>query len=196
MSSRTRTEPGWVRYNPRSAILLLLGVSPEAELAHRRLCDYVWGGAPWPAPDFAKTGELGRVPREAWERVLAELTSVGWRTRNGLLFHPDVDAIRAQAIAVYKSFQARSKAANAARWADSTAPNPRPAEPPSRSPTRTPRKVSERYVENVDNAFNPDERLTLSSEAPKMGDDRENEFLEALQETLTRFSAKKADAET
>ena len=67
----------WVRYHSRRTVLALMGLSREAERAHRRLCDIIWGGAPWPAPEPGKAGELTRVPPDQWAAVLAELSGVG-----------------------------------------------------------------------------------------------------------------------
>jgi hypothetical protein len=116
MGTHTGSDPEWVRYYPRSAMLQLLGLSRDAELAHRRLCDYVWGGAEWPAPDHARAGEVGKVPRKLWPRVLRELHSVGWRTHRGRLQHPGVAAARDQAVAACEGRQAISRAGNHARW--------------------------------------------------------------------------------
>ena len=170
MSSRTRTELVWVRYNPRSATLLLSGLTWEAELAHRRLCDFIWSGAPWPAPDFAKAGMLARVPSERWEAVLQELQTVGWRIRKDQLYHADVAAVRGDSLALFRANQARCKAASKARWPEnkgSAGPAPRT---PSRTPLRSPSTVSKPYKTEPYKAVNSAERLTLSSEPPKMGE--------------------------
>ena len=72
---RTRTKPKlvWVRYNPRTPLLALVGISLQSEVAHRRLCDYVWSGTRWPNPDCPKTAALALVPPADWDAVMAEL---------------------------------------------------------------------------------------------------------------------------
>jgi len=116
MSTHTGSPPAWVRYDARSAMLLLIGLSRDAELAHRRLCDYVWGGAEWPAPDHSRAGEVGKVPRKLWPSVLRELQSVGWRTHRGHLQHPGVAAVRDHAVAACAGRRAISHAGHQARW--------------------------------------------------------------------------------
>ena len=143
MSTHTGSDPVWVRYNPRSAMLLLMGLSPEAELAHRRLCDYIWGGGPWPSLDYCKAGELGRVPRKRWRSVLCELESMGWRTRNRRLFNPTVAALREDAVAAYACRQAKSKAGNMARWSPTGIPTGTPTGTPAGTPPANPDKISE-----------------------------------------------------
>jgi hypothetical protein len=195
MSTHARAELAWVRYDPRTALLRLTPLTGWAELAHRRLSDYIWSGWPWPAPDFDRAGQLTKVPPESWERVLLELYSVGWRTRKGRLYHPDVAKVRDQAQTVFQSRRTASLAANDARWH----PSPNGADPENASPSPIrdglQSNVSKRTVTNPSNTVNPAERLTLSGEAPKGDSKPETEFLESLHETLHRFSPAKATAE-
>ena len=82
---RTRTKPKlvWVRYNPRTPLLALVGISLQSEVAHRRLCDYVWSGTPWPNPDCPKTAALALVPPADWDAVMAELRSLDVCSQRG-----------------------------------------------------------------------------------------------------------------
>jgi hypothetical protein len=195
MPTHTRHELVWVRYHPRKALLAVVGLSALAELAHRRLCDYIWDGARWPAPDFAKAGELARVPRESWDAVLAELLTVGWRIHKDLLFNPAVASVLKEARAFQRASQARTKAARAVRWPDNMAPHDPPSPALLQSPLPAPSNISKDSNKNTDNAVNPAERLTLSSEPPKKGDEREKEFLEQLQSAIQRYSPANAAAE-
>jgi hypothetical protein len=192
MPTHTRLELVWVRYNPRSALLSPLGLSPAAELAHRRLCDYIWSGATSPAPDFSKAGGLLRVPRESWESVMEELQSVGWRTRNGQLFNPAVASVLREARVALAAHKALSKAGNAARWSSRTPPDGTPVG----HPVALHSTVSKQYSTGTVQTRLTAERLTLSSSPPKEGDDREKAFLEELQAILQGFSPVKAAAES
>jgi hypothetical protein len=193
--SHTRHELVWVRYNPRNQLVSLAGVSLLAEVANRRLCDYIWSGSPWPAPDFAIAGALTRVPPESWDQVLAELLSVGWRTRKGLLFHPAVASVRNEARAFQRASQARTAAARAVRWPDNIARNDPPAPALLQSPLQAPSNITEQYSTEHPLSGKTAERLTLSGSAPKEGDNREKEFLEELHATIQRFSPPSAAAE-
>jgi hypothetical protein len=196
MSTHTGPDPVWVRYNPRSAMLLVLAISRDAELAHRRLCDYVWAGAEWPAPDYRQAGEVGKVPRKLWPSVLRELHSVGWRTHAGRLCNPAIGAIREDAVAACEARRASSLAANQARWHPAASPSRSPDRSPDALPTGLQSKIREdEKKKREDHAVN-DERLTLSSEPPRKGDDRERNFLKELSEGFHRFSPKDAVAES
>jgi len=195
MHTPTGSELVWVRYNPRTAMLLLMGLSPEAELAHRRLSDYIWSGAPWPAPDFSIAGQLACVPADRWESVLQELARLGWRTRKGHLFNATVEAIRKEALDALAARKAKSRAANTARWSRRRTPPRTPPGIPQGDPTRTPEygTVQNRTVQDI--AVNPAERLTCSGLPREQAADGEADFLKDLREALGRFSAKKATAE-
>ena len=93
MPTHTRPELVWVRYNPRKRAVSLGGLSLASRARAPSALRLHLERVPWPAPDFAKAGRLSRVPRESWDTVLAELHSVGWRTRNGQLFHPAVASV-------------------------------------------------------------------------------------------------------
>ena len=146
MATHTRPELVWVRYNPRQAHFSTRGLTLVADAAHRRLCDHIWSGGPWPAPDASKAGLLIGVPRESWDSILEELKSVGWRTRNGHLYNRAVAAVRAEAQAFQRACHNRTKAATAARALANTdrndppsGPTSRPASPP---PSRPPSNIS------------------------------------------------------
>ena len=97
----------WVRYEPRRALTRLLGLSPAAELAHRRLADSVWAGDGWPAADPLAAARLTRVPARSWPRVMAELRVAGWSCRRTSLYHPEVAAVISEAHATSKALRER-----------------------------------------------------------------------------------------
>ena len=189
----------WVRNYPRQALLSLMGLSRDAELAHRRLSDIICGGAPWPAAEPDKAGELARVPPDQWATVLAELKAVGWHTRNGRLVNPAVAALRDQARDACAGRRAISAAGNRARW--------RPAGHPDRTPDGNPdgtadglpsglqMKMKMKMEKKNEEAMKPDERLTLSGSTREQPRDGEREFLEELSGTLATFNPSAAQAE-
>ena len=108
----------WIKYPLAGAVFELTRVSPDTELAHRRLSEWHWQTGEWPEARLASAAELCRVPPARWPGIQAELRSLGWTTRRGRLSHSGVHQVRAQAVA------AVSSAALAAAWAPSGAGRP------------------------------------------------------------------------
>ena len=117
--------PGWVRYSPAPALLEGGKVSPRAELAHRRLCDFHWTSGQWPAAAGPEARGMARCPPARWPDVLAELRAVGWARERGRLVNRQAAAMLAEA-ARFLSAKRRAGSAGgqrsaAGRPADDTA---------------------------------------------------------------------------
>ena len=117
----------WVRYEC-SGVLLKLGLlSPEAELAHRRFCDYHWETGLWPSsPDFACA--LGRARLKRWPATLKQLRALGWRPARRQLTNPTVAAVRRAALAFVRQRKASARVAAEARWSNPQSPTAEHAE--------------------------------------------------------------------
>ena len=75
----------WVKYDPGTALNLSSKVSPEAELAHRRLADYVWHEGKWPLYERSALAQCTRLDARRWHHFARELRAAGWR-RTGIHF--------------------------------------------------------------------------------------------------------------
>ena len=112
---------GWIRYELNGALTTLTAVSPSAELAHRRLSEYHWQTGEWPSERGGAAAALCRVRGKAWARAFSQLTTLGWRSVRGRLFHSEVHRVRAYAVASLRSAQASGRMGAERRWTGKTA---------------------------------------------------------------------------
>ena len=108
-----------IKYSGAAKMLELSGFSRDAELAHRRLCDWHWSTGEWPTTLRHNAAALCRVPEGLWAGVRVELARLGWRIRRGRLTHSGVHQARAQAAS------ALNRAESAVKWAPSGAGRPK-----------------------------------------------------------------------
>src|SRR5512137_1190200 len=87
----------FLRYEPRRALATAAGMTPWAELAHRRFCDLVWAGQPWPPSTPELAAQLARVPVPEWEHVMPQLGRAKWRVSKGQLVNSWVARQRQEA---------------------------------------------------------------------------------------------------
>src|ERR1035437_9567111 len=94
-----------------------VGLRPDTELAHRRLCDVVWSTerAPMDSPDVLQ--DVCRVKAQDWMRVRGELESKGWYSENGLFTHKRCMETLSRCRDKYLQKVAASKAGNDAKRA-------------------------------------------------------------------------------
>ena len=113
----------------------LLRLSPEAELAHRRLSDFVWAQGQWPPATPRPTAALARVSLAAWPKVRRQLATVGWTARAGRLVNREVGQVLAEAQNYLRAKVVSGHSGAEARWrpapppAAGSAPAPAPAHP-------------------------------------------------------------------
>jgi hypothetical protein len=181
-----------VRYNPKYAMLITTGLSRHAQLAHRRLCDYIWSGGPRPRATQSEAGQIAQAPRSAWPQVLEELLRIGWRVEDDHLTNATVQAGWTDAVSALETQRARSQAGHTARWNASGNASSNTTGTPSANTTGNADKIREEMKEKIDIAINPAERLTLSGSSQEMPVDGENGFLEDLSAALGQFSKKQA----
>ena len=199
-------EVPWVRYSGSARMLELSGVSPEAELAHRRLSDWHWSTGEWPTTLRNSAAALCRVPPGLWASVQAELTALGWRVRDGRITNHEVHQVRAHAVSALKQARDAGRVGAERRWTAQQAPGKpsSPDGPPNRVPIATLKrphsdpmatpmqsksksKSKSRVKSTVHNTFNA-ERLTCSVSAQEKGSTKEQPFLREVKEVLHLWS--------
>ena len=105
----------YIRYDPSARFEEVRGLSPGAELAHRRLADLHLASGSWVAA--ARSGAaFCRVPPRLWPAVLAELAQVGWRQRAGRLHNSRVHRARAEAVVALRLQQQGGRIGAKRRW--------------------------------------------------------------------------------
>lgn len=183
----------WVRYEPRQSFHRLLGLSPAAELAHRRFSDFVWAGDGWPSADPAAAAGLARVSPRAWPRVLSELRRAGWSCRRTILYHPQVAAVHQEARAASRSCRARGAQGGRASWQarKQALAESQPGSTPASPRLDTVTVQSQHSTITLPTA----ERSTRSVAPRKKGAGGETEFMHELKETITLFSPDAAELE-
>ena len=187
---KTSTDPDvfWVRYDARLALVALEGLSPAADLAHRRFCDLVWAGRPWPPADPRAAARLAHATPRHWPDVLRKLARLGWQTSEGALVNPAVAAVLEEARAYLRQRREICVAAAQARWhSDGHASCNVSAMPDPCTVTVQKQRTA--------TAIKPDERLTLSGSTREQPRDGEREFLEELRQALQAYNPQKAEGE-
>src|SRR5512144_1801005 len=101
-----------------------LDLTPEEELAHIRLCDWVWSQDRWPAAAHKVTMQVARVAAASWPRVLRSLRLKGWQVNRGLLYHGGVHRTLREAKDAHASAVARGRKGGQSR----TPPSPAQAQ--------------------------------------------------------------------
>jgi hypothetical protein len=98
-----------------SDLMAVMGLSRDAELAHRRLVNLILSDGCCFAADHAKTAEIARVPADLWPAVLEGLRGIGWCIRGHRLTHPAVLALQRHARDACAGCRAISAAGNSPR---------------------------------------------------------------------------------
>jgi len=116
MPTHTDDQLLWVRYCPQSMLVQTTSLSVAAELAHRRLADFAWAENPWLVASSDAFLAVTRIPRDDLEGVLAELKTVGWRTKRGTLQSRELSVSLSTSRTLRDAGRARSRAAAKRRW--------------------------------------------------------------------------------
>lgn len=111
----------FVRYYPGTVFSDTIYLTPMAELAHRRLCDFIWSKNHSPKNDDCTLAAISKLNRIVWKSVKRELVSYGWKTRQGCFTHPTPLAILRAAKELHSSATARGRQGALDRWRDSSA---------------------------------------------------------------------------
>ncbi len=179
----------YVRYVPWVMLVDTMEMTPDVELAHRRLCDWVWVHGECPTDNAVLLQGITKAPAAEWARVSEMLSAKGWCAQEGRLTHDGVmrtliEAKEAHASAVSRGLMgAKAKLSAGSAKADAGAE-------PKQLPLKKPLKVQGTIL-----SVKTDERLTFNSSAQQKDGDGENEFLAELRETLERHDKAKARRE-
>ena len=198
----------WVRYEVGPALVALIALSPAAELAHRRFCEYYWQTGLWPSVASGNAAALGRVTPKQWPRVLVELGQHGWLEDGGRLRHPDAEAVRARSLAALNQARQAGRASAQRRWGATKGDDHYSAVNGSVTTGVTTAEVTAALTDPIPindkndkstststNALKPAERLTgtndenaeastLSVSAPENGFEKEKQFLADVLEVV------------
>ena len=206
----------WVRYELGPELVALIALSPAAELAHRRLCEYYWQTGLWPSLTGSSAAALGRVTPKHWPRVLAELEQHGWIEDAGRLRHPNAEAVRARSLAALNQARQAGRASAQRRWG-ATIGNDRYSAVNGSATTDVatgdvpavatdPMPINDKSTSTSTNALKPAERLagtnqenaptlTRSGSAPEDGVEKEKRFLADVLELIELWRPKAAKGE-
>jgi len=85
----------YVNYQPRLMIVRTATMTRLAELAHRRLCDWIWAEGHAPVNDARALASITRCEPNAWKDLRAELGRNGWVGVRHRFTHPEaMDTLR------------------------------------------------------------------------------------------------------
>jgi hypothetical protein len=202
----TKAPLSWVKYEPRRMMMRCLGLSPLAELAHRRLCDYYWSTRRWAPSDALALAEIIRCAPSNAQALLKELISGGWHEQEGAFAHPDAREILDEATTFQSRAAARGRKGAKARWhetPDSTGAN---EVPPGGAPSlcssicpsipqALPKDSHNSTVHNSTVQRGKGERLTFSVLPREGSAPDESAFFEYLEATLKPTGARKTALE-
>src|SRR5262249_6108529 len=93
----------FVRYQPQRSLVACIRMSPVVELAHRRLCDYLWAGGEVRVTPAHSLCELLKVDRKQLPGVLRDLRRAGWKPRAGRLSHPYATSVFVEATEAHRA---------------------------------------------------------------------------------------------
>ncbi len=205
----------WVRYAPSVMLVDCLGMTADVELAHRRLCDWVWAHGECPLDRSALLQGITRVPAAEWVRVSKVLRTKGWRRVAGRLTHDWAVAVLREAEAAHASAVARGMKGGRSKLSLSPAqaqPKPSPTSAPARlqpslssgassaqaEPKHTDKQIKKQIKRQIKKERDIESCLTdeqLICSAAMDGNGKETEFMSELRATLERFDEKKAHVE-
>jgi hypothetical protein len=156
----------FVRYEAGAALTACVGLSPAAELAHRRLLDITWANGQPPLAHAHELAGIARCTLPQWLKIRPRLLAAGWHVHHGRFCHPTGQRVLADALAFLRSARTWGKAGARKRWGHSN-PIGTPCQPYS-DPNGVPIAKSSNSSSTTNNTFN-DERSTRSPSALKKG---------------------------
>lgn len=77
----------YIEYKPELMLCDSMDMDPETELAHRRLCDFIWRMDKVPKADNEFLKQFTRTTSQNWSRVKKGLLEKGWAEVAGLFIH-------------------------------------------------------------------------------------------------------------
>ncbi len=179
----------YVKYQPRLMLVDCLGMPPAAELAHRRLCDWIWSQDHLPPLAVDPLCAITRVAPADWPGVFKTLQEKGWRARRGFLAHPGVLRLLQEGKAAHATAVSNGRKGARRRWCHSRAiAGPLAAPMPRRWEEQLEKQVP---AQNSNNA----ERLTRSASPLRKSNRAETNFMKDVQQTLQTFDPRSTQTE-
>ena len=108
----------FIDYEAKLMLTDTLGMRPDCELAHRRLCDVLWAHGRAPVNDDIALRDISRVGTQDWDRVKGELMQKGWHVDNGLFTHKGCVNTMERCRSKHAKTVAAAKAGAVARWGE------------------------------------------------------------------------------
>ena len=183
----------YVRYYPNQVLSEVTQLSPFAELAHRRMCDVLWGtNEPLPGGDEA-LARVCRLSPRVWRGLKRELLAHGWRVRRNRWSHPEAVRVLREAQAVHASASARGKAGNEQRWARPPAIAER-SQAAIAEPSHFKNSNSSQYRVHS-TSHKTSERSEFKAQDAGQGSDKETRFIADVAAVISTWSPKEASGE-
>ena len=113
----------FIDYEAKVMLTDTLGMRPDTELAHRRLCDFIWATGEPPADNIETIQDIGRIKQQDYMRIRGELEMKGWLVENGKFTHKGTVKTMNRCIEKHAKKVAAGQAGAAGRW-DATAKRP------------------------------------------------------------------------
>ena len=140
----------FVRYAAAAALVESLDLSPQAELAARRLRDWIWANQRAPAARPSLLASIARAPAGRWPAIDRELRAAGWHTSRGRYSSPAAMAVLREAQSLRRIAIETGARGAALRWASRQAIGA-PCEPawgPHRDPIGPPQQLNDKVQFN------------------------------------------------
>ncbi len=122
----------YVRYDPKAALVESLELTDRADLAARRLRDWIWRHQQAPRATRRALAAITRLSPDDWPAVAAELRNCGWHSHHGRFLSPWVLRVLRDSLAAHRYWSRKASAAAQVRWGADTPP-PTPAPPDAQS---------------------------------------------------------------
>jgi len=106
----------FIDYEPRLMLVDAVGMRPDTELAHRRLCDILWAHGLAPKDDTETLSDIFRAKPQDYMRIRGELLQKGWLVENGLFTHKGCMKTLSRCQEKHAKKVASAKTASDARW--------------------------------------------------------------------------------
>ncbi len=106
----------FIDYDAKIMLSDTVGMRPDCELAHRRLCDVVWANGRPPLNDDGALMIIARSDSKNWQRIKSELLQKGWFVENGKFTHKGCLITMAKCRERYEKKLASARTGASARW--------------------------------------------------------------------------------
>ncbi len=177
----------FIKYQPKLMLVDCIGLSILAELAHRRLCDWVWSQNCFPRAEPLLLAEVTRVEPAQWPATFKALQAKGWSLKRGTLYHAGVSRVLLEAQQAHAAAVSRGRKGARRRWRDACSME----EPMLKQWQLQSQSELQSEVQNSKNT----ERSAFNAAARKPCRKGEAAFMSDVTEVLNLFDPKSAEAD-